>query len=76
MSFVLSKELESKLENLSQKNQELKKEKESLKERLKQTEESLNHQTKVTKNLELVLERLQNGIQKINSFSYYSRAWL
>jgi hypothetical protein len=32
-----------------------------LKERLKKNEETLNHQIKVNKNLELVLERFQNG---------------
>ncbi len=56
-----SKELEYKLESLNQINLDIKNEKDRLKEKLKQTEESLNHQIKVTKNLELVLERLQNG---------------
>lgn len=60
----LSKELEIKVEQLSQLNQELKNEKEKLKEKLKQSEENLNHQIKVAKNLELVLERLQNGFYK------------
>lgn len=53
--------MEHRLESLNQTNQELKIEKDKLKERLKKTDESLSHQTKVTKNLELVLERLQNG---------------
>ena len=37
--------------------------KEKLKEKLKQAEESLNHQEKIKKNLEMVLERVQNGKQ-------------
>jgi hypothetical protein len=47
---------------LNQSYQELKNERDKLKDRLKQSEDNLNHQIKVTKNLELVLERLQNGI--------------
>ena len=42
-------------------NLEMKAERDKLKERLKQSEESLAHQVKVIKNLELVLERIQNG---------------
>ena len=49
---------------MNQINLDLKNEKEKLSEKLKQTEENLNHQVKVTKNLELVLERLQNGIHE------------
>lgn len=57
-----SKEMEIRVEQLVQQNQELLSSKEKLNEKLKQTEEGLNHQIKVTKNLELVLERLQSGI--------------
>ncbi len=53
--------MEYKLESLNQINLDIKNEKDKLKEKLKQTEDNLNHQIKVTKNLELVLERLQNG---------------
>jgi hypothetical protein len=49
------------LERALQTNQELKSDNDKLKDKVKQTEESLNHQIKVAKNLELVLERLQNG---------------
>lgn len=56
-----SKELETKLDQLKSSSQELKQERDKLKEKLKQTEESLTHQHKVTQNLELVLERLQEG---------------
>ncbi len=56
-----SKEIEAKLERALQTNQELKSDNDKLKDKVKQTEESLNHQIKVAKNLELVLERLQNG---------------
>lgn len=62
-----SKELEYKLESLNQINLDLKNEKEKLSEKLKQTEENLNHQVKVTKNLELVLERLQNDKESMHS---------
>lgn len=54
--------MEIRVEQLLQQNQELVIAKEKLKEKLKQAEENLNHQIKVTKNLELVLERLQNGM--------------
>lgn len=60
-SLHFSKEIEEKLEKLNVYNQKLKKEKEKLEEQLSKTEANLAHQTKVTKNLELVLERLQNG---------------
>lgn len=50
-----------RLEQLNQSYQEIKNDRDKLKDRLKQSEENLNHQIKVTKNLELVLERLQNG---------------
>lgn len=63
-----SKELEQKIESLNQTNQELKNERDKLKITLKKTEESLNHQIKVTKNLELVLERLQNGKKNLIYF--------
>lgn len=56
-----SKEMEGRVEQLIQQNQELSGARDKLKEKLKQTEESFNHQVKVTKNLELVLERIQNG---------------
>ena len=51
-----------KLEKLSLFNEKLKKDFEQTDEKLKKSEGNLNHQIKVTKNLELVLERLQNGI--------------
>jgi hypothetical protein len=59
--------MEIRVEQLLQQNQELVITKEKLKEKLKQAEENLNHQIKVTKNLELVLERLQNGMFQIIS---------
>lgn len=49
------------MEKLNIYNQKLKKEKEKLEEQLKKSETNLTHQTKVTQNLELVLERLQSG---------------
>lgn len=60
-----SKEMEGRVEQLIQQNQELSGARDKLKEKLKQAEESFNHQVKVTKNLELVLERIQNGRIKI-----------
>ena len=59
--YICSKEIEYRLEQATQLNQELKSERDKLKERVKQSEENLAHQVKVTKNLELVLERIQNG---------------
>lgn len=53
--------MELRFEQLNQSYQEIKNDRDKLKDRLKQSEENLNHQIKVTKNLELVLERLQNG---------------
>ncbi|CAF0712604.1 unnamed protein product [Brachionus calyciflorus] len=55
-----NKDLSQRMDQLNQANQNLTMEKDALKEKLKQTEENLNHQIKVTKNLELVLERVQN----------------
>jgi hypothetical protein len=66
--LFFSKELEQKIEILNQTNQELKNERDKLKATFKKTEESLNHQIKVTKNLELVLERLQNGKKNLIFF--------
>lgn len=57
---ISNKELQEKSEKLNQYNQRLKKENELLEEKFNKSESSLNHQIKVTKNLELVLERLQN----------------
>lgn len=56
-----SKEMEVRVGQLVQQNQDLVETREKLKDRVKQAEDSLSHQVKVTKNLELVLERLQNG---------------
>ncbi len=42
-------------------NEKLKNDLEASEGKLKKSEASLSHQIKVTKNLELVLERLQNG---------------
>lgn len=56
-----SKEMEVRVAQLVQQNQDLVETREKLKDRVKQAEDSLSHQVKVTKNLELVLERLQNG---------------
>lgn len=57
-----NKEMEVRVAQLLKQNQDLIDLKENLKDKLKQAEESLNHQMKVTKNIELVLERVQNGI--------------
>jgi hypothetical protein len=59
--LFFSKEMEQRLEIVSQTNAELKSERDKLREKLKQSEETLSHQVKVSKNLESVLERLQNG---------------
>ena len=56
-----SKEIEEKLEKLTELNLKLKAENVEIGEKLKKSESELSHQVKVIKNLELVLERLQNG---------------
>ena len=56
-----SRDVEVRLEQARQQNEQLRDESERLRDRLRQAEEALGHQVKVAKNLELVLERLQNG---------------
>ena len=67
--MFFSKEMEQRLEIVSQTNAELKSERDKLREKLKQSEETLSHQVKVSKNLESVLERLQNGKWKSLHFT-------
>jgi seryl-tRNA synthetase len=69
--LFLSKEIETKLEEATHYNKEIRAERDRLKERLKQAEENLAHQVKVTKNLELVLERIQNGTYKYNFWYFW-----
>ncbi len=62
-----SKELEERMEWVTEQNQQLKRDNERLNEELKKSEASVAHQIKVTKNLELVLDRLQNDQNNQNS---------
>ena len=56
---ILSKEMQKRVQELTYENEDFKEEKQRLITQLKQVEESYQNQIKVTKNLELVLDRLQ-----------------